>query len=244
MGSSSINVASKFLKFAALAVFCAFSVLIANHYYYIDSYAKKLSSELDMTVFISKNCPDDAKVCGEIGALGFVAVDKYVSSQEAYFKAVEKNPFLKDISVPGDAGAFQSYVKVVPTKLPTDDYLVAARNAVAKVPDVSEVVFDPSRFKEYVQARDTLSFYQTFGLVFIIAVFVFFVVQSSLFIAAKEENARKLVTNFFAYLVAASAGFAGVWGTSVFLQYPLLIDQFAAFFLIPLTAALGIILKD
>jgi len=244
VSAPALKVFSKFVKFTALAVFCAFGVLIANHYYYIDSYAKKLSSELDITVFISKNCPDDAKVCSAIDALGFVTIDKYVGSKDVYSKAIEKNPFLKDISVPGDMNSFQSYVKVVPKQLPTDDYLVATRYAIAKVPDVSEIVFDPSHFKEYVEAKDTLEFYRTFGLVFFAVFFVLFIVQSALFIVEKEENGRKFITNFLVYLASAAVGFAGVWTACVFTQYPLLIDQTAAFFLIPLTAALGIILKD
>ena len=242
--SASIKAASKVLKFIAIASVAAFCVLASNHYYQIKQYSQNLLPELNMTVFLDKNCEDGAKVCDAIGALGFVNIDEYVRAEEAYLKAVEKNPFLKDISVPGDSEVFQPYIKASPMSMPTEEFLIAARNAVAQVDDVSEVVFNPGNFKQYERAVNILSFYQRLIIVFSALMLIMLIIQSILFIFESEENTRKLVTNSIAYLVAASAGFVGMWSVCLFAQYPILIDETAAFFIIPLSAALGIIFKD
>lgn len=242
--SASVKAASKVLKFAAIAIVSAFCVLAADHYYQIEKYTQSLIPKLDMTIFIDKNCEDDSEVCDAIEALGFVTINEYVNSEEAYSKAVEKNPFLKDISVPGDSDIFQSYIKAFPLDLPTEDYLVLARNAVSDIDNVHEIVFNPEKFKEYVRSKNLLNVCKMILMAFAIAMAVLLIVQSVLFVLQSEENSRKLVTNAIAYLLAASLGFVCAWSVCLFIQYPLIIDEIAAFYIIPLIASFGIILKD
>lgn len=243
-GSNALSAVSKTLKFAALAVFCSFGVLSVDHYYRLEEYAAELSSKFNMIVFLDKACKDGSKACEDIGALGFLSVDEHVTAEDVYAGAVEKNPFLKDISVPGDKEAFQAYVKVTPLDLPTEEFLVIARNSLMQIENVDEVVFDASVFNDYVKAKNTVILLQKTGLVFALAMFVLFLAQSVLFVLEKEGNARKYISNTIAYLIMSSLGFVAVWGVCVFMQYPLLLDEKAAFFIIPLSAAIGIIFKD
>ncbi|MDR1196384.1 MAG: hypothetical protein LBL00_07910 [Endomicrobium sp.] len=242
--SSSINAASKILKFAAIAIVSAFCVLAANHYYGLEEYAQSLLPGLSLTIFIDKNAKDDSEVRAAIEALGVVSVDKYVASGEVYAKAVEKNPFLKDISVPEDKEIFQSYIKAFPLEFPTDDFIITARNALAGLENVNEIVFNPENFREYVKVKNTLSFYRAVLIAFGAVIIILLIVQCILFILQSEENSRKLIANFIAYLLSSSVGFTGVWSVCLFIQYPLIIDEIAAFCIIPLTAAFGIIFKD
>lgn len=241
---ASIKAASKVLKFAAITSVSAFCFLAANHYYQIEEYTQSLIPKLNLTVFIDKNCEDDAEVCDAIEALGFVTITEYISSEDVYAKAVEKNPFLRDISVPGDSEIFQSYIKASPAELPTEDFLVIARNAVAGVNNVEEIVFNPEHFREYVRSKNILTFYQKLFMIFGIIMLAFLIAQCVLFVIENEANTRKLITNSAAYLLASCAGFLLVWSICLFIQYPLLIDELAAFCIIPLTAAFGIIFKD
>ena len=235
---------SKAIKFVSIAVISGFCVLAADHYYRIENHARELLPKLSMTVFIDKNCNDDAQVCDAIEALGFVTVSEYVHSKDVYDKAVEKNPFLKDVSVPGDSEIFQSYVKVSPSSFPTEDFLIDARNSIAGVENVNEVVFNPENFKEYVRAKNLLIFYQTILLVFAAVIFALLIAQSVLFILASEDNTRKFIIGAIVCLIAASTGFVGAWSICLFMQHPLIIDEIAAFYIIPLIAAFGIIFKD
>jgi len=237
---------SKIIKFAALGIFCAFGVLLANYYYQFKDSADKLFSELAITVFMDKACKDGAEVRGAIEKLGFVRVGEYVPSDQAYAKAAEKNPFLKEISVPGDAGAFQSYVKIFPSQAPDDPYLASVLDAVSRIEGVDEIVFDSKLFKKYADMENVLYFYGIASAVFVLAVFMLFIMRSIIFAVEKEENTRKLVANIAAYLAAASAGFLGLWSACVFMQFPLFIGrgQAAVFMIIMLTAALGVVFKN
>ncbi|MCL1972462.1 MAG: hypothetical protein FWG57_05685 [Endomicrobia bacterium] len=242
--SDSIKTASKIIKFVSIAVISGFCVFAADHYYRIENHARELLPKLSMTVFIDKNCNDDAQVCEAIEALGFVTVSEYVHSKNVYDKAVEKNPFLKDVSVPGDSEIFQSYVKASPSSFPTEDFLVAARNAVSGVENVSEVVFNPEVFKEYARVKNLLDFYRKILLIFAVIIIVLLISQSILFILESEDNTRKFIIGAISYLIAASIGFVVVWGICLFMQYPLIINEIAAFYIIPLTAAFGIIFNE
>ncbi len=244
MSSNAVSALSKTLKFLAIAVFCSLSVLIANHYYQLQEYAAELSSKFNITVFLDKSCKDDSIVCENVEALGFVSVDEYISAEEVYDKAVEKNPFLKDVSVPGEKEAFQSYMKLTPLDFPTEEFLVIAKNSIMQIEDIDEVVFDPVIFNDYVKVKNIAVLLQKTAIVFALIMLVLFIVQSILFIIEKEENTRKYITNIAAYLLMSSLGFVAVWGICVFIQYPLLLDEKAAFIIIPLSAATGIIFKD
>lgn len=242
--NSPVKAAAIILKFAAIAILSAFAVLIANHYYQLNNYAQDLKSKLNIIVFIDQKSEDDAKVCNDIEALELVSIDEYVDSKDVYTKAIEKNPFLKDISVPGDRNSFQSYIKISPLELPKEEYLVIIRNSISDIQYVDEIVFDPEPFKEYVETVNILSLYRQIGLVFAIIISILFIAQSVLFIFETKGNIKKLFVNIIAYLIASSVGFLCVWSICLFLQYVLVIDEIAAFYIIPLTAAFGIIFKD
>ncbi|MDR0485167.1 MAG: hypothetical protein LBH29_00390, partial [Elusimicrobiota bacterium] len=141
----------KLLKLSVIAAFCAFFLLIANHYYYLKDYAENLSNEANVIVFIDKASKDDAAVCDAIEALNLAVIDEYVHAKDVYAKAVEENPFLKDVSVQGMDSSFQSYVKISPKELPTEEFMADLRNQLYKIEYIDDVIFDAPLFKHYSQ---------------------------------------------------------------------------------------------
>ncbi|MDR0823088.1 MAG: hypothetical protein LBN20_04845 [Endomicrobium sp.] len=236
--------AKKLIKFVVLALFSAFSVLLANHYYYLQNYALNLSSDINIVVFIDKASKDDAVICDAIEALGLVTIDEYVNSKDVYARAVEANPFLKDVVVPGSENSFQSYVKVSPKELPTEDYMADLRNELYKIDNIDDVIFDVSLFKHYAQIKASALFYQFASIVFAASIFVLLLFNILIGITAKEERMRNILSRFIAYMFSATAGFLIIWTVCLFYNYPLLLGQEAIFIIIPLTASLGILYKD
>jgi cell division transport system permease protein len=239
-----IKAVSKILKFLALAVITAFCVLSADCYYALDAYAQKLYSGLAVTVFIGGGCKDHSKLCREIEDSGILSLDEYVPSSQAYSRAVEKNPFLKDISVPGDAQVFPAYARFVPAVFPGDGYLAGAAKMLASMDDVEEAVYDEASFEKYARLKNELSFYKAAALLFAIIIFMFCAVRAVLHILKKEEPPKKTAANAAACLIACAVGFTVVWGVCVFFQRELFIGETAAFLTILLTASFGIIFKD
>ena len=145
---------------------------------------------------MDKSCKDDSIVCENVEALGFVSVDEYISAEEVYDKAVEKNPFLKDVSVPGEKEAFQSYMKLTPLDLPTEEFLVIAKNSIMQIEDIDEVVFDPVIFNDYVKVKNIAVLLQKTAIVFALIMLVLFIVQSILFIIEKEEKHSQIYNQY------------------------------------------------
>ncbi|MDR0800306.1 MAG: hypothetical protein LBN01_02095 [Endomicrobium sp.] len=238
-----IKTAYKILKLAALAFLCAFCILVSSHYYRIKGYAGSLSENLNIIVFFDKNSKDDAVVKDEIGATGLVSVKEYVNSSEAYAKAVEKNPFLKDISVPDIVKSIQSYAVVAPKSVPDKNFLSKMRTALEGISGVDEIVLDISVFEHYSKIEDLLSFYRKIFLIFAAVIFVLFIFKCIFFFMEQESNAKKLAVNVFSYLLSSAFGFLVLWIVCIYTQYPLLIDKTAVLSIIPFVAVLGVILS-
>ncbi|MDR2191598.1 MAG: hypothetical protein LBO62_01785 [Endomicrobium sp.] len=242
------NAASRILKLFAAAFLCASFIFAANRYYEVKVFAETLFSQIQITVFFDKQNGDCGKTVGDIESLGLLNLAEYVPSEQAYSKAVEKNPFLKEVSVPQDANYFASYAVFSPAEIPTDEYLSLTRAAVLQIDGIDEIIFNLSLCGEYVKAANTLSFYKTAALLFAIIMFTFFITQCFLRVLNRGEHSKKIAAKRLAletaaYLISASLGFVVLWGICQFAQYPLLIDETAAFIIIPLAASFGIIFK-
>jgi len=244
-----LKTASRVLRFAAAAFLCASFVFAANRYYEIETSAEELFSKIQIIVFFDKQNRDCDKTVNEIESLGILNLAEYVPSQQAYSKAVEKNPFLKEVSVPQDANYFASYAVFSPADIPTSEHLTLMRAAVMQISGVDEIIFNKSICAEYVKTENTLVFYKSAAVIFAIIIFIFFALQCLLRILKKSGQTKKIAAKRLfletaAYLISSSLGFVILWGSCQFAQYPLLINETAAFIIIPLSAALGVIFKD
>jgi len=244
MSERSVRNWSKTFKFLGLAALSAFFILIADHYYKTEKSARDLFSNLGITVFLNKDVTDSAGVSGAIADLGYANVDGYVSSEQAYNDAVAKNPFLKDVSVPGDKTSFTSYLKLSPRALPTEQFLASVRAAVMKVGGVNDVVYDSAGYKKYVQSARMLGLYKKISFVFVLGLFVLFIAKLFLLYYGNKKTLKNIIAAFIIYLLAAAVGFLAVWSAGVFLFFPLLLKDAAVFGVIGVTAVLGMIFTD
>jgi cell division transport system permease protein len=237
-----VNTVFNSVKFATLALFCVFFVLIANHFCRVKDYAESLSRYLNITVFFDNNAKENGSVKEDLENTGFVSVKEYVNTSEAYSKAIERNPFLKDVSVPGDVKSIEAYAVVTPKSMPDENFLLEMRNSLEQVSNVDEVVFDISVFKQYVEVKKTLLLYHKIFFIFAVSVFVLFVLKCVFFVTREELNDKKLVKKFVAYTFASALGFLAMWSVCVFVQYPLSINDASILCIIPFTAVLGVVL--
>jgi cell division transport system permease protein len=238
--------ASRILRLSAAAFLCASFIFAANRYYEVKASCENLFSKIQITVFFDKQNRDCDKTVREIESLGLINLSEYVPSQQAYSKAAEKNPFLKEVSVPQDANYFASYAVFTPADIPTDDYLTLSRAAVMQIDGVDEIVFNQDICRQYVETENALLFYKSAGAVFAVIIFTFFLLQCVLRILNRGEHTKKaavkrLAVEVAAYLISSALGFVILWGVCQFVQYPLLINEAAAFIIIPLVCVLGII---
>lgn len=237
-----IKTVFKSLGFVAVASLCAFCILVSGDYYRLKNYAKTLSENLNIVVFFDKNSADDAVVRRRIEATGLVLVKEYVNATEAYSKAVEKNPFLKDISVPDASKSVQSYALVVPKSIPYENFVSEMRSVLEKIPGIDEIVLDTSVFKHYAEIENLLSFYRKIFCIFESIVFILFAFKCMFLVLEQELDAKKIATNIFSYLLSSSAGFLILWAVCICVRHPLLIDKISIFSIIPFITALGVIL--
>ncbi|MDR0820424.1 MAG: hypothetical protein LBN19_02740 [Endomicrobium sp.] len=242
IGKFTIKTASESLKLVAVASLCAFCILVSGHYYRIKDYAKILSENLNIVVFFDKNSADDAVIRGEIEATGLVSVKEYVNAAEAYSKAVEKNPFLKDISVPDAAKSVQSYALVAPKSIPYENFLSEMKSVLERISGIDEIVFDMPVFKHYAEIENLLLFYRKIFFVFAVIIFILFVFKCIFFVLEQKLDTRKIVANIFPYLLSSASGFLILWTVCICVRYPLLTDKIAIFSIIPFIAVLGVIL--
>jgi cell division transport system permease protein len=242
IGKFTMKTASESLKLVAVASLCAFCILVSGHYYRIKNYAKTLSENLNIVVFFDKNSADDAVIRREIEATGLLSVKEYVNAAEAYSKAIEKNPFLKDISVPDAAKSVQSYVLLTPKTILCENFLSEMRSFLERISGIDEIVFDMPAFKHYTEVENLLSFFRKIFFIFAVIVFIFFVFKCIFFVLEQELDTRKIVANIFPYLVSSAAGFLILWSVCVCARYPLLTDKIAIFSIISFIAILGVIL--
>ncbi|OEG71103.1 hypothetical protein ATZ36_16230 [Candidatus Endomicrobiellum trichonymphae] len=242
IGKFTMKTASESLKFVIVASLCAFCILVSGHYCRIKNYAKTLSENLNIAVFFDKNSADDAAIRGEIEATGLVSVKEYVSAAEAYSKAVEKNPFLKNISVPDVAKSVQSYVLVTLKSIPYENFLSEMRSALERISGIDEIVFDIPVFKHYAEIENLLSFSRKIFFVFAVIIFILFVFKCIFFVLEQEFDTKKIAANIFLYLLSSAVGFIILWTVCICVRYPLLTDKIVIFSIIPFIAALGVIL--
>jgi cell division transport system permease protein len=237
-----IKTASRSLKLVVVASLYAFCILVSGHYYWLKNYAKTLSENLNVVVFFDKNSADDSVARREIEATGLVLVKEYVNAAEAYSKAVEKNPFLKDISVPDAAKSVQSYALITPKFISHENFLSEIKSALERISGIDEIVFDTLGFKHYAEVENLLLFYRKIFFVFAAVIFILFVFKCMFFVFEQKFDARKIATNIFSYLLFSSAGFLILRAVCIYAQLPLLTDKIAMFSIIPFIAILGIIL--
>jgi cell division transport system permease protein len=242
IGKFTMKTASESLKLVAVAFLCAFCILVSGHYCRIKNYAKTLSENLNIFVFFDKNSSDDAVIKGEIEATGLVSVKEYVNAAEAYSKAVEKNSFLKDISVPVALKSVQSYALVTPKSIPYENFLSEMRSVLERISGIDEIVFDMSVFRHYAEIENLLSFSRKIFFIFAVIIFILFVLKCRFFVLEQELDTRKIVANISSYLLSSAVGFVILWTVCACVRYPLLIDKVAIFSVIPFIAILGVIL--
>jgi cell division transport system permease protein len=240
--------ASRVLRLSSAAFLCASFVFAANRYYEVKAVSENLFSQIQIIVFFDRQNRDCDKTVSEIEAQGLLNLAEYVPSEQAYSKAVEKNPFLKEVSVPQDANYFASYAVFSPADVPTAEYLTLMRAAVMQTEGVDDIVFNSAFCKEYVKTENDLLFYKSAAALFAIIMFAFFALQCLLIMLnrgerSKKTAAKRLLIEIGAYLISSSAGFVVFWGVCQFVQYPLLIGETAAFVIIALSSFLGIIFK-
>jgi cell division transport system permease protein len=242
IGKFTMKTASKSLKLVTVASLCTFCILVSGHYYRVKNYLETLSENLNIVVFFDKNAADDAVIIREIEATGLVSVKEYVNAAEAYSKAVEKNPFLKDIFVPGATKSVQSYVLVTPKSISYENFLSEGRSVLERVPGKDEIVVDIPVFKHYVEIENLLSFFQKIFFIFTVIIFIFFVFKCIFFVLEQELGTRKIVANISSYLLSSLTGFLILWAACICVRHPLLIDKIAIFSIIPFITVLGVIL--
>jgi cell division transport system permease protein len=223
------------LKLLTIAFLCAFCVLVVGHYYKIKDYAISLSRDLNIVIFFNKNITTCEGLREKLEATGFISVKECVGTFEAYLKAVEKNPFLKDISVPGDAMSIQTYAIAIPKLIPDENFISKMRNTLEQISDIDEVVFDTLFFKKYVEIESLVMMYQKIFFIFGIIVLVLFILKCIFFIIECELNTRKFVINIFLYLLSSTFGFLAVYRYTQ-------INDIIILLMIPFAAAFGVIL--
>jgi cell division transport system permease protein len=240
---SKIKMAVKVCKFAALALLSAFCFLVASHYCYTRNYAAALFKHLNVIVFFDKSSKDDAATVEKIEATGLVRMKEYVNSAEAYLKAVEKNPFLKDISVPDSAKAIQSYAVLAPDFIPVESVLLEMKNTLKNIPGVDEIIVDIPVFERYVKVKNLLSSYQKIFIIFEIAVFILFIFKCAFFTVEYESNSRSLVLSILLNFLSSAFGFFVLWFLCICMHWPLLIDGGAVLSMASFVAFIGVILN-
>ncbi|GHT61111.1 hypothetical protein AGMMS49531_07730 [Endomicrobiia bacterium] len=230
------------VKFVVLAMLCVFFILIANHFCRIKDYAESLSKILNIIVSFDDNAKKDGSIKEDLENTGFVWLKEYVDKSKAYLKAIERNPFLKDVSVPDDAKSIGAYAIVTPKSIPDEKFLLEMKSSLRQISNVDDVVFDASVFKQYAEVKKTLSLYNKIFLIFAALVFVLFVLECMFFIVSEELDNKKLVKKFVAYILASALGFLVIWVVCAFVQYPSSINKISILCIIPFTAILGVVL--
>jgi len=239
-GKSAIKTTNKAVKFLTVALLCFFCVLIANYYYYVKNYTATLYKNLNIIIFLDESFKEDT--IEKIKSTDLVFVREYINASEAYSKAIEKNPFLKDILVPNDARSIQAYVIAAPKFMPEKNSLLNMKKTLERISGVDEIVFDMSAFERYVEAKNLISLFRKIFFIFEIIIFSLFIFRCVFFVMEHKSYTRKFVINVFSYLLCSILGFLVFWVVCTCMHYPLLIDEITALLIIPFVAALGIVL--
>jgi cell division transport system permease protein len=238
-----IKTMSGVVKFIAVALLCAFFILLTDHYYQINNYAVSLSKKLNIVVFFDKNTKEDKAIIAEVKkSTNLVSVKEYVNASLAYAKAIEKNPFLKNISVPSDGESIQAYAILYPISMPDKVFFSELSKNLKGVSCFDEIVFDASIFKQYVKIMNLIFLYKMVLLIFVLTVFVLFIIKCVLCILEQELNRKRFVKNILLYLVAAISGFFAVFVICTYVRYTLSISEPVILLVIMLAVTIGITL--
>jgi cell division transport system permease protein len=239
-----VNMMSCAVKFVAVTLLCIFFIFTANHYYQIKDYAASLSRDLNIIIFFDKNAKEGKTIKNEIERIGLVSVKEYVDASEAYLKAVEKNPFLKNIAVPDDVKSIQAYAVVTSITTPDENFLSEMRKGLEGITGVDEIVFDASVFKRYVEVVNLILLYRNVSSIFILATLILFIIRCVLYIWEQKSSRIKFAKNAFTYLTAAAFGFLAIFMMCAYLKYTLSVDEHAVLLIVVFTAVIGIILDS
>ncbi|MDR1259995.1 MAG: hypothetical protein LBJ68_01270 [Endomicrobium sp.] len=240
-----IEFAHKILKFFALAFFYIFCIFGVDHYYKIRDYASKLYDNVKIIVFFNKNFNDDLSlsVIKKIKDTGLVDVKEYVTAQEACLRAIEKNPFLKNIVEENNFEIIQSYAVTVPKFIPNEKFLLNVKNMLNKIHAIDELVYDTFLFNNYVKIKNLLLFYMRVFFIFSIIIFILFILKCILFMIKKNKNTKKLISNIFLYLLVSIFSYVVLLIICFYMHYPLSICMTSIGVIIFFTTAFEIILR-
>jgi cell division transport system permease protein len=238
------KIMSEVAKFCGIAFCCAFFILIVNHYCQLKDYVLSLSKNLDVIVFFNNNEKEDVAIKSQLEMSNLVSVKEYVDAAAAYSKAIEKNPFLKNISVPDDAKAIQAYAVVAPNSTPDENFLLEMRSNLEAIADVDEIVFDISLFKQYVDIKNLILFYQKLFFIFATAICVLLIFKCISYVMSEESRCKILFKNIFSSLMASGFGFLAAWTICLYTQYSLCIADKTILLIVSFAAMIGIILDS
>jgi hypothetical protein len=230
------------IKFLALFFTCIFFILLINHFYQIKNYLLTLSNNLDIIIFFDKDLNDYEKIKEELESTSLVSFKKYVDAAEAYLIAIEKNPFLKDISASGDIKSIQAYAIVTPKLIPDETFIIEMEKSLENISNIEDIVFDSSSFKHYVKTKKNKLLYQKLFFLFGLVVLSLFAFKCAVVFAKKELSSRKLIEDILLYFLICVCASIVTWSICAFIQYTLLIDYVGVLCTISITTALGIIL--
>lgn len=235
---------SNVVKLCGIAFCCAFFIFGANHYCQLKEYASSLSKNLDVIVFFNNDEKKDVAIKSKLEMSNLVSVKEYVGASAAYSKAVEKNPFLKNISVPDSVKTIQAYAIVGPNSMPDENFLLRMRSSLGAIADVDEIVFDISLFKQYVDIKNLISFYQKLFFIFATAICVLLIFKCISCVMSEKSRCKILFKNVFSSLMASAFGFLAVWAGCLYTQYSLCVDNKAILLIVSFTAMIGVILDS
>jgi len=240
---TTMKIMNNVTKFIAVAFLCFSCILVSSHYYRIKNHTAALYKDLNVIIFFDENIKEDTEAIKKIESENLVFIKEYVNATEAYSKAIENNPFLKDVSVPDDAKSIQAYAIATPKFIPEESSLLNMKKTFEEISGVDEVVFDTSLFERYAKAKNLLSFYKKIFFIFEIVILALFIFKCIFFIVKHKQRTKIFVMNVFMYLLYSIVGFLAFWILCIYTHCPLLIDGIAVLSIIPSIAALGIVLS-
>ncbi|MDR1417737.1 MAG: hypothetical protein LBI80_01025 [Endomicrobium sp.] len=232
------------IKFLSVIFLSSFFVLISNYYYQVQSYVSSLYDDLNIVVFFKDSVKDINALAEKIKNVEILYIKELVDSTQSYLKALEKNPFLKDISTSDTIESIGSYAVVLPQEVFDEKYLLKIRNDIEAIDGVDEIVFDSYSFNQYKKLKNLLILCEKtfFFIFFVFGILAVVKVISSIFL--QEVSLKKIVQKFCSYFMAASIGFFIVWMLSIFFQYDLSIDKSLILYMIPFAAIFGLIFDN
>jgi cell division transport system permease protein len=232
------------IKFLSVIFLSSFFVLISNYYYQLQSYVLSLYDELNIVVFFKDNVKDINVLADEIKNVETVSIKELVDSSQSYLKALEKNPFLKDISTSDNMESIGSYAVILPQEVFDENYLLKIRNGIEAINGVDEVVFDSYSFNQYKKLKNLLILCEKTFFSILIAFGILFIFKVIFSVFLQKVSLKKIAQKFCFYFMAASIGFFVVWMLSMFSHCDLSMDKSLILLVIPFTTVFGLIFDN